>query len=268
MRYKKMIKKEINEKLDLFYATHNIRYIDKGHKYTLDGVTCAGVSTISEYMPKPQLLPWALKLMYEFLEGKLENIKEFDQVLFEALLKEAKGQSYQVSKEALRVGIKSHDWFEAHINGKDLPIDEDIKNPVKAFLAFEKDHKPEWIATEKIVCSPEYLVAGRLDGLCILNGKLTLIDFKTSKQIRESYYLQCMGYAMCLEEMGITVEQKVILRTPKNGDDYEAVIVDTDPEKDKRAFLAQREAYGWANYVDCKFKEKVGYYKQLKLKQL
>jgi len=265
-----MTKEQINNQLEAFYLSNKIEYNEGKHTYKLDGITCAGVSTISEYMPKPYLVMWSAKMVSEFLKDKLDTIKGMSQNQFEDLLLEAKKQHSVKSKNALDIGTRVHDWIENYIKtGEMWKIEEDMKNGVEEFLKFEKKHKVEWLAVEKIVCSPEHLVAGRIDSLSMVDGVLSLVDFKTSSQISESYYLQTQGYSMCLREMGIDIEQRIILRLPKKiGDNFQAVLVDTDPEKDEKAFLNQRYAREWANYIDCNFKEKVGYYKQLKLKEL
>ena len=60
-------------------------------------------------------------------------------------------------------------------------------------------------------------VAGTTDCIADYNGKLSIIDFKTSKKIKkeewvEDYYIQTFAYALMFEELtGIAIEQVVIL---------------------------------------------------------
>lgn len=147
-------------------------------------------------------------------------------------------------------------------------ITDDIAHPVEEFIKFEAKHAIKWVCVEKIVGSVEHYVAGRLDSLAFIDEKLSLVDFKTSSHIDEGYILQTAGYKLCLDEMGIPVEQRIILRIPKvKEDNFEAVLVNTDYQEDKEAFLSLRRAWKWANYISTKFMEKPesSNYKQLKL---
>ena len=263
--------KEIKQAFETFYLANKIDFDERRHEYKLDGVICAGISSISEYRPKNWMPAWGANMAVGYIQKKileaetgtvLDNLSQW--------IEEARKAYARKSKDSLGIGSKVHDWLENHIKGTDLPITEDIKHPVEQFLKFEKKHKVKWICVEKIVCSPEHLVAGRLDSLAFVDGKLSLIDFKTSSHIDEGYFLQTAGYAMCLEDMGIPVEQRIILRLPKDGDDFEAVLVETDYELDKKAFLNLRYAWQWANYIDSKFKErpKGSKFKELKLTKI
>ena len=208
-----------------------------------------------------------------YLADKQDAIKTMSPEDYAELLKEAKKQHTQKSKSALDVGTRAHDVCEKIIKSQPYEITEDIQNPVKQFREFEKQHEVKWICTEKIVCHRGDLVAGRLDSLAFVDGKLTLVDLKTSGQISQSYYLQCAGYAHCLADMGIQIDRRVILRLPKEANKpLEAVEVDTPLKDDIRAFIGQRQAYGWFNMVGIKYSEKIkmpwGYETKLKLKKI
>ncbi len=264
---------EMEKKFKRFYLANNITFDGRKHQYKLDGIICAGVSSIAEYRPKDFLKFWAAKMVVEFLKDKQNEIKKLGKKEYSNLLYEAKTQHTKRSKDALNIGTRVHHWIEEYIKGNNLPIEDDIKNPVEEFLKFEKKHKIEWLAVEKIVCSPSHLVAGRLDAVAIVDGKVSLVDLKTSSMIDEGFYLQTAGYFMCLEEMGIKIDQRIILRLPKKkGDKFEAVLVDTPIDEDIRAFLNLRYAWQWSCAIDLKYKEEViikGYkQRRLKLKKL
>lgn len=267
--------KEIEKKINLFYEAYPISFEKRKHIYTLNNEVCAGISSVADYAPKDYLKFWSAKLVVEFLRDKLELIRTITVDDWSKLLKEAKNQHAKRSKEALDIGTRTHDWIEKYIELRTtgtkvkLLIDEDIKNPVEQFLEFEKRHNIQWILTEKIVASPKHLVAGRLDSIAIIDGKLSLVDLKTSNQIDEGYFLQTAGYVMCLEEMGVKVDQRIILRLPKKkGDVFEAILVNTPLQDDIDCFLHRRYSWKWNNMIDSKFKEEVveNGYKVKKLK--
>jgi len=71
--------------------------------------------------------------------------------------------------------------------------------------------------------SNKYRVAGRVDCIAEYNGKLSIIDFKTSTKERndewnENYYIQASAYAEMFEEQtGTPIEQIVILVVTEDG---------------------------------------------------
>lgn len=78
-------------------------------------------------------------------------------------------------------------------------------------------------AQEVALWSDELKVAGRVDCIAEYNGKLSVIDFKTSRKEREeswneSYYIQATAYAKMFEERtGQPIDQIVILCVTEDG---------------------------------------------------
>lgn len=59
--------------------------------------------------------------------------------------------------------------------------------------------------------------AGTLDMLAVLDGKLTLLDFKcTTKVYENKYALQLEAYSRALAKYGIAVERKIVLQLKKD----------------------------------------------------
>ena len=82
--------------------------------------------------------------------------------------------------------------------------------------------------------SDKYKVAGRVDCIAEYDGKLSIIDFKTSSKERsdewnESYYIQASAYAEMFEERtGIGINQIAILVVTEDGVIQEFVKNKTD----------------------------------------
>ena len=78
-------------------------------------------------------------------------------------------------------------------------------------------------AQEAGLYSDKYMVAGRVDCIAEYNGKLSIIDFKTSTKERndnwnEDYYIQCSAYAEMYGELtGTEIKQIVILCVTEDG---------------------------------------------------
>jgi hypothetical protein len=85
-------------------------------------------------------------------------------------------------------------------------------------------HKINNITGQEIALYSELLrIAGRCDVIGEYDGKLSIIDFKTSngnkeKLMIEDYFLQCTAYSLMYEEMfGITIDQIVVIITVEKG---------------------------------------------------
>jgi predicted RecB family nuclease len=227
----------------------DVGFIEDGHTYVrnADGELLTGVTTILDILNKPFLIAWAAKEVYNFLLDKQEEIKKMSPEEYEKLLFTAKNSRLKKSEKALDSGKIAHGWIEKHIGGEHnpLPDDKEAQNAVNAFLKWEKENNPEWLASELIVASSSQDFAGTLDAVARINGKIYLIDFKTSKQISPEYYLQTAAYQFCLEEMGAKVDGRLILRLPKDGKVAEAQEVPTPYEFDRDTFIHLRQVYRW-----------------------
>ena len=77
---------------------------------------------------------------------------------------------------------------------------------------------------EAALYSDHLEIAGRVDCIADFDGKLSIIDFKTSAAPKREaylydYFIQETAYACCLQELyGITVEQLVTIVACENGE--------------------------------------------------
>jgi genome maintenance exonuclease 1 len=75
---------------------------------------------------------------------------------------------------------------------------------------------------EQALWSEKIGLAGRVDLIAEWEGKLSVIDFKTSKRLKtedkiQDYFAQCVAYAMMYEErVGAPIDQIVILMAVEN----------------------------------------------------
>lgn len=84
------------------------------------------------------------------------------------------------------------------------------------FLDYWKHYKPEVIFCEKQLVSEKYQFGGMLDNYCIIDGKRTLLDYKTGKAIYLEHFYQLAAYKLLLEENGYPVDVCTILRIGRN----------------------------------------------------
>ena len=231
---------------------HTYQHIATGEMYT-------GCTTISEAWKKDYLSPWYAKEMAaEILSIPFEQITQ-DPETFALTINDAKGAAKRKSEKAKAIGKIAHQYFSDLISGKnpELPEDEEAKRSAEAFKAFYDNLGAQWIASEELVSSDEYKVAGTLDAIAVIDGVTYIVDFKTSGQLSPSYILQCAGYDIMLKEMGLSVSGYLIIRTPKDGREVETLTV-TDKDLMQFArdtFLKQREAHKFYVYAENKLKE-------------
>jgi hypothetical protein len=178
-------------------------------------------------------------------------------VAIRRLLDDASGAADRVTREAGYIGSSMHKWVEGHIEAQmpapmphwgaptgPLPEHLAVRAGVEAFLEWEGEAKPQYLASERKVLSREHRFVGTLDLLAELDGKRTLIDIKSSNRIYAEHWLQTAAYQVALEEEdGEAVEQRAILHLPKVPGKKAKCHLVVDHEADKECFLAVRKVY-------------------------
>ena len=132
-----------------------------------------------------------------------------------------------VARKAANRGTSVHHMCEDYINN-----DFDEEKHKKKFLPYVLFNQLRESVLQKIdniyaqecgLYSDKYKVAGRVDCIAEYDGKLSIIDFKTSSKERsddwnESYYIQASAYAEMFEERtGIEINQVAILVVTEDG---------------------------------------------------
>ena len=84
------------------------------------------------------------------------------------------------------------------------------------FLDYYTHYKPEVIFAERQLVSEKYQFGGTLDNYCMIDGKRTLLDYKTGKAIYLEHFFQLAAYKLLLEENGYPVDVCTILRIGRN----------------------------------------------------
>lgn len=256
--------------MNIHLKTIPIKFNPEGHRYELNGEWLTGVTTIIDVRAKDFLKWWTVKEMHNYLKTNWNLKKKYTAAEKEQLLLDGKSAHTRKSKEALVSGKIAHDWIEQYIKlrlGKNEsgviaePLDEKAKASIAQFLSWERQHEVQWIASELIVASEIHKFAGTIDAIAVVDGVLTIVDFKTSNQTSEDVFLQTAGYWIALDEMMNGEErpkQRLVVRIPKDGKDFEAMIIPTDLEFDKKTFLNLREAHRWNVYIKNNFQDENG----------
>lgn len=91
------------------------------------------------------------------------------------------GASNRTRDKAGARGTKIHEHLEGIANGvdPDSVVDHDVAPWVDAMKAVISEVNPTWVLTEAVAISRTHGVAGTLDAVWEIDGKLYLVDFKT-----------------------------------------------------------------------------------------
>ncbi len=138
------------------------------------------------------------------------------------------------SKEAADNGTAVHLLIERHLKGEKLvqPGESFSDKQMAQFNSLKLSLKKidKVIAQEVALYSDELRVAGRCDCVAVYKGEASIIDFKTSRRLKQSddiedYKLQLCAYAMMHNELFQTnIMQGVIIMSSDGGFPQEFVV--------------------------------------------
>lgn len=193
------------------------------------------------------------------------------------LVKTAKAADRAVAQEAADIGTICHVFAELHSLGKvqeaEALLDQVrnvaawplIESCVRKYLEWAAKNRGEMVMAEGLcgyVCpvhrtdKPDVTeecicYCGKFDRLDMVNGKLRLRDYKTSKDIFAEQFIQLGGYRPAIKTWyNRDVQELEVLRFGKNDGTFDPMLID-DPKEierfQKAAFRCRR------NYNDIKF---------------
>lgn len=162
------------------------------HYRTPDGSLYPSVTTVMSYESKQSIQEWRKRV------GEAEADK--------------------ISNQAATRGTKIHDHCENYLLNEEIDttnlslLDKQMWDRFQPQL----DNISNIHALEDPLFSHHLRMAGRVDCISEWEGKLSVVDFKTSRKLKKkewisSYFMQCTAYAIMFEEMtGIPVPQIVV----------------------------------------------------------
>jgi hypothetical protein len=186
----------------------------------LHGSEVPSVTTVLAQLNKPQLVAWAAKLARQGINWE------------------------DVRNDASEIGTVAHEMAENFIKNQpcDFSKHRHYQKALKAFSAFEYwvgMNEVKFLGSEIPLVHHQKKFGGTIDIVAEVNGKVSLIDLKTSNSLSEEYNYQVSAYQYLLEngdldESGAKrnyplyqVEQAILLRIDKNyGVFEERTIVD------------------------------------------
>lgn len=175
--------------------------VDGSRRYVVNGKLLPSVTTVTSYQKRKVIAEWREKV--------------------------GEDVANQISQFASTNGTKFHKLVEDYINNHDVDYDQEkYEIALKLFNQFQHllDDVDNIHYLESALYSEQLGIAGRVDCIAEYQGKLSIIDFKSSSKPKyessiKDYFVQETGYAMMYEEMtGNKVEQIVTLISCHSGE--------------------------------------------------
>ena len=175
-----------------YSKNHTVYYNDNGNEVP-------SATTILKILNKPALVKWANYLGFRSLD--------VDAVL----------------NESAELGTLIHDLIHSILCKHLIVFIPSEKHPnwliysyIKKFKTWLNTNTVEPIILEKSFSTDNF--GGTVDFYGKINGKYTILDFKTSKKIHITMFIQLALYCILLEKHGYTVEQVGILLVNNKND--------------------------------------------------
>jgi hypothetical protein len=258
------------------------KFFPDSHRYYVGEKRPPSVTGILGIIDKSRpLVIWATELMRDFLlEIESKGIGKIgaDHIYKASTLHEEK------KKEAADIGTEIHDWVERFVKGEnpDMPESKEAQIGVTSFLQWTEENKVKFISSERVVYSKKHDYIGKMDIEAKVNGKLCLIDIKSSNGLYNTYNLQTAAYVKADEEesdrkyqgrwlirVAKETEKEYWTRMKKKNDArvakgkepveypayqvFEAKFLDdeeTNIERDFKAFLSAKNLFEWNKATD------------------
>ena len=171
------------------YSKNHTVYINK------DNIEVPSATTILKLLNKPALMGWA-----NWLGFKRINYKD-------------------VKEESAEFGTLVHDIINHIITKQPYTINEKDRSlkllkTLNNFLEWKKTSDIDPILTEEKFVLDEF--GGTVDFYGLIDGKYTILDFKTSKDFRLSMFIQLALYCILLEANAYKVDRCGILIVNEN----------------------------------------------------
>lgn len=170
--------------VDLGYDDLEAVTLPEGRTYTTpDGIKLPSMTTVLSTLSRDSIAAWRERVGDE--------------------------EADRVSYRASRRGSEFHDLCEAYVNNVENYTEGYSKNIIGYFNNIRPilDKHVDNVRGQELALYSNYLgVAGRVDLVAEFDGKLSIIDYKTSKRPKtkdkiHSYFMQETGYAIMWEEL-------------------------------------------------------------------
>jgi len=191
-------------------------------------------------LDKPALIPWAVNQAIDFIRPAIGPGVEHAESYLEEVYAQAKKEARRVRGVAADIGLQAHAILERYPECGPLP-DGAVGSCVSGGIHWLQSSGVQFQARECVIYSRRHRFSGRFDGLAVVDGVLSLIDWKTSTGVYPEFRLQTAAYVAAYEEEhpGTRIEQRILIRLGKTDGAFDPHIYPrTSLRQDYNAFLA------------------------------
>ena len=223
------------------YDGFAVEYRDASHRYWIhitpseearlrgelaERIPATSVTTALKILDKPALISWAERCG---VEGalRLERAGELKDVPVEQATEIVRinGMGSDAKRDAgADRGTAVHEAIRAYCDEGKVPRLADFPAEVRPYVSacshWLMQAKPNVLESEVVVGHPVHKYAGRVDMIAELDGRIVLVDFKTSPagRVYDEAHVQTAGYLLALPECGIeNVDGAVIVAFGEEG---------------------------------------------------
>lgn len=194
----------------------------RGYKNPFTGEVVPGVTTVLKRLSNEGLINWHIEqtalhavthvdeLLSRSEEAGVRYLQYFSRRLKPSDLDDKERTVFTAAQgvlsDAADLGNFMHDYMEDDLNDEfpEEPWREDQAEMILAWEQFREENELEVVQTEATVFGNGW--AGTFDAILWINGKLYLIDFKTSRAVQDSHYFQLSALGSSLS-MAIEVPE-------------------------------------------------------------
>jgi hypothetical protein len=196
---------------------------------TSSGELVPGVTTILGLRAKPALVGWAFNIGKQHPD--LPTVHAY-------------------VDDLARIGSCAHLLLDSHLKDKDAELGDFTpnevtvaRNSVARYFDWAKGKDIEVLEADGEVVSDDYRFGGKFDVYARIDGKHTVLDFKTGSGLYLENEMQVAAYAELLREKGKVVDQLILLRIGRTATEGFEERVITEWGNQWLAFLALRQLY-------------------------
>jgi hypothetical protein len=200
--------------LDTVTLEFNATIPGRRYVHVESGVVFKAVSTVKDRVLAKNLSYWAARCASDYITESMKPGESYDEVAINKLAAGALQAYMTKSGGAADSGIFVHDWLHAMVRGKTKPLPKNVNmsNACHRAETWYKMHTVEVVLSETPLCSLKLQMAGTPDLVAYVDGKLTIVDWKTGSGLYYDSLIQLAFYAIFFEEeFGIPIEQLILV---------------------------------------------------------
>lgn len=173
------------------------------HQYKIENQVVPSVTQVLSVIAKPALINWAANMAVESACGQIQAGVAYDEVQLSTIWDTARKAHYQKKVDAGNIGTLLHVWISGYIKQENppMPVNKSLQESVNKFLEWVAKHDVKFLLSEQQIYSKTNNYTGTLDAVCKIDGKLYVLDLKTSSGIYKTEYgMQLAAYKLARSE--------------------------------------------------------------------